>query len=148
MPDTVWAAIISGSIALIGVGFGLWWNRGATQKAVDLSFEKAEKLIYKQDFLKAAAEFQTAFTEEIGLFETDRHKPKARQIVEESAVKHKNAMIRFRHHVPENKRSLFDDAWVEYQSEIYNSTEHDREGEKSQKQLALKRIYKLLEIAK
>ena len=85
-------------IVLIGVagtlgGAWLGWflNRNSTQKAVDLSFEKAETLILKQEFLKVAANFQCAFTKEIRLLKTSVHKDKAQQIVNAGAVKHENA---------------------------------------------------------
>jgi len=161
MSDTIIGALIGGCFGLIGVGLGLWWNRNATQKAVDLSFGKATELLKKQRFLDAGAEFRNAFVETIYTLNaprkqniTDDHL--AYDIIKNRAVKHDQAMIRFRHHIPYNKIAAFDREWKKYRCEHDTPNIKDdpficymeRPGQKEDSELrkdAIDRIKKLFE---
>ncbi len=99
-----------------------------------------------------SAQFRTVFTKEIRLLKKGFHKDKTQNIVNVAAVKHENAMIRFRHHISKNKLVTFDAAWSEYKKHTYNSRasnrDIDKREEKAQKELAIKNIEELLEFAK
>lgn len=142
MSDNTISLIINSIVALAGVGLGYWLNNRASKKALDL--------VSLQEFLKAAAEFKTAFTEEIISLKkppTTSYEDTAQMILRKAAAKHNNAMILFRPHIAESSQSLFDKAWEEYDgADKYSGS--DQDAKKAKRKLALERIEKLLEYAK
>jgi len=170
MSDAIWAAIISGTIGLIGVGFGLLWNQNATQKAVELSFSKVTELLSHQEFLKACIKFRNPFidTKYSLIFgaKNEFEKPMTMlDIIERDFPILEKAYFQFYEVLPKNKRTAFEDAWIEYICEPkeddilnkkfencylpYRNTETGEwiRTEEDCKQSALKRINKLLKFA-
>ncbi|MFQ5753135.1 MAG: hypothetical protein ACE5HI_14175 [bacterium] len=115
MSDTIWAAIIGVAGTLGGVGLGLWWNRNATQKAVDLSFKKATDLIKQQDFFRAAGIFKSAFNRTREIVTIDKnHNHFTFEKLQAEIVKQHRALVRFEIYLPPNRRSELWKAWEDY----------------------------------
>lgn len=117
-------------------------NNRSSQKALDL--------VSKQEFLKAAAEFQTAFTEELLTLRrpyTSNQADLPFMIIRRASVKHRNAMLKFRPYLDNTTKDLFDRTWEDYEGETkYDGNTQDVATAK--RKLALERIEKLLEYAK
>ncbi|MBV6505227.1 MAG: hypothetical protein ILNGONEN_00785 [Syntrophorhabdaceae bacterium] len=145
MSENMINLIINSVVALAGVGLGNLLGHLSNKK----SSRDALNLVAKQEFIKAAAEFQSAFTEaEIALkrpFDyTEANKTTV--IIRNAAIQHKNAMIKFRPYLDESKRIAFDEAWKEYDGE--NKYEGVHNVAIAKRQLALDNIKRLLEFAK
>lgn len=162
MSDTIFATIIGGAFGILGVWFGYWLNRNSTQKAVDLSFEKAIKLLERQDFLRASAEFRDVFFQ---TFSKVDPRKKLQGAIDDDITRHVLARDKFRPFLKiakgEEAVRNFDQAWNEYaqgrysQSKetnltrnIYNPEMDTKEEWERLANLAKERIHKLLEFTR
>ena len=132
----VYAGLISLAVVLAGIGVKYWIDKRASIKSSKL------------DFSKAAIEFRAAFTEEINKLARPYQSieaDKPQMIIRNAAIKHKNAMDKFRPYVDKASKPAFDNAWKAYKGENkYIST--GQEDQKNKRQLALDNINKLLKI--
>ncbi len=112
------------------------------------SMKEAQQLIDRQSFNKAAAEFETAFTEEMIAIERSTTQV-PNNIIMNAIAKHRNAMIRFRHFVAKDSKSLFDMAWRNYENyEQYRIQSNDPNELKAKRQFALDNMTNLLDFVK
>ena len=115
MSDTIIGALIGGCFGLIGVGLGLWWNRNATQKAVDMAFDKSIESFKKYEFIKAVNKLKYAFSNTKELV-TNGYliDPFLERLYDNEIPRQESAFIEFAAMLPDSRRDEFRKAWQEY----------------------------------
>ena len=126
MCETIWAAIIAGSLGVGGTILGAIvanrMSREASFDAIEASNRNAINIINRQEFNQAAAEFRDTFAEAQRLLAkhytyevaVDNEKPSVFEILDKFFIDHERAMRRFRHYLDRNIIPGFDKAWKTY----------------------------------
>ncbi len=115
-------SIIVGIFTLIGAGIGsiltYFLNRNSYKRAVDMSFEKAEKLIAIQEFFRAYTELRNVF-DDILIYLNESNDPNIEvfgtfEQIQKSIVNHRVALNNFRLFLPKSKWVNFDRICEDY----------------------------------
>lgn len=156
MLDNIFIPIVVGvTVGVVVALFVQWLNRNSTKEAVHMSFNKATDLIKRQDFLREAGIFKSAFIkirEAVTLDET--HDLSTFEILRSEIPNQERAIVRFEMYLPRSRRIELWQAWKEYSrkdeadfSDEY-FTKDQLEGadisSNKEKQLILERIDKIL----
>ena len=153
MDKTIIAALISVIGTLGGVLIGSIISRRTSSETTKVSHQNTIDLMQRQEFNKAATEFQNAFLCEIIYLKHNARLPECERTYTTLyeflrtgyIFRHLKAFNNFRGHLPTNERFAIDKAWAEYCNFDQYS---DKNNEIKLKELALSRIEKILEFAK
>ena len=126
MCETIWAAIIAGSLGVGGTILGAVvanrMSRKNSSEAIEASNRNAINIINRQDFNRAAAEFRDAFTEAQRLLAKhytyevaiNKDKPSVFEILHKFFADHERAVRRFRSYLHKDRLAGFNKAWNTY----------------------------------
>jgi hypothetical protein len=119
-----------------------------------LSYHFSTRILRRQEFYKAAANFRAAFVSEQRLLSShslaDRMGRTASDIIKSAIDRHESEMIKFRPFIDPKNVDDFDRAWIEYagNSRHFEQYSTNRNLDRPEKrELALSRIETLLEFA-
>ncbi len=154
----------SGIFGILGILLGYFLSRNSTQKAVDMSFEKLNIIIDKQEFIRAANKFRNSFIKEIVELEKMGNNPPKESVYKvlfAARDRHKNAMIDFRYFLKGADLDKFNQAWIDFSGDDYENQNFKKSyqqydvnenieniSEFALKKLAMKNIDKLLDFSR